>query len=296
NPNDPYLAQHVVFTGNSKLSPDDYKMFGPRFGFAYRLKDTTVLRGTLAVFHDAMNGVTGRAQNGSIGNANWPGSPGRLISVINNNTVEANADAPFVGDPFDVPVNPSTVSAGYFDPNLKQPYSIQWNFDIQQQFGKHTNLSVAYVGSHNLRLDIGGSYNTARVPGPGPVSARNLFPYAPVSRWERSIGQSSYNSLQVKTERRVAHGFSGMLSYTWSKSIDQGISGWSQDDMSLPNPYDPNASKSVSGYDIPHTVSVGAIYQLPFGLGRHWAKSGVVSHVLGNWQINSIVNIRSGQP
>jgi hypothetical protein len=52
----------------------------------------------------------------------------------------------------------------------------------------------------------------------------------------------------------------------------------------------------VSGYDIPHTVSVGAIYQLPFGLGRHWAKSGVASHILGNWQINSIVNIRSGQP
>src|SRR6185436_14179556 len=128
NPNDPYLAQHVVFTGDSKLTPDDYKMFGPRFGFAYRLKDTTVLRGTMAIFHDSMNGVTGRAQNGSIGNANWPGSPGRLISVINNNTVEANADAPFVGDPFDVPVNPSTVSAGYFDPNLKQPYSIQWNF------------------------------------------------------------------------------------------------------------------------------------------------------------------------
>src|SRR5204863_43835 len=83
--------------------------------------------------------------------------------------------------------------------------------DIQQQFGRYTNLSVAYVGSHNLRLDIGGSYNTALVPGPGPVSARNLFPYAPVSRWERSIGQSSYNSLQVKTERRVAYGFSGML-------------------------------------------------------------------------------------
>ena len=271
-------------------------MFGPRLGIAYRLNDATVVRGTLAILHDTMNGVTGRAQNGAIGNANWPGTRGRLINIINNDFVEANADAPFVGDPFDVLPNPSTVAAGYFDPNLRQPYSIQWNVDIQRQFGQVTNLSVAYVGSHNLRLNIGGSYNTALRPGPGPVSGRNLLPYAPVSRWERSIGQSSYNALQTKFERRMSHGFSGMLSYTWSKSIDQGISGWSQDDMSLVDPYDPNGSKSVSGYDIPHAVSIAAIYELPFGPGKQWAQSGVASHILGNWQMNVIANLRSGQP
>jgi hypothetical protein len=297
NLNDPYVNQYVIFTGDSKLIKDDYKMFAPRLGIAYRLRPTTVIRSTFAIFHDTMNAVTQRAQNGNIGNANWPGSRGRTVATINQNFVEATADAAFgEGDPFDVLPNPRTVSTGYFDPLLKQPYSIQWNFDVQQQIGDQLNLAVAYVGSHNLRMNVGGVYNTALTPGPGPVAGRNLFPHAPVTRWERAIGQSWYNALQAKGERRFARGFSALVAYTWSKSIDLALSGWSRDDMSLPNAYDLNASRGVSGFDITHYFSSAIVYELPFGRGKKWIQSGLASTILGNWQVNTIVQLRSGQP
>jgi len=69
-------------------------------------------------------------------------------------------------------------------------------------------LSAAYVGSHNLRLAIGGDYNTAVAPGPGPIAPRQLWPYAPVTAWDHSAGQSQYHGLQMKVERRMAKGLS----------------------------------------------------------------------------------------
>ncbi len=297
NPNDPYIDRYVIFTGNSKLIDDDYRMFGPRLGFAYRVRPATVVRGTWAIFHDTMNAVTGRGQNGNIGNAAWPGTRGRTVANINQNLVEATADAPFgQGSPFSILPNPQTLSTGYFDPHLRQPYSIQWNLDVQQQFADKFNLAVAYVGSHNLRMNVGGVYNSALTPGPGPVAGRNLFPHAPVTRWERSIGQSSYNALQVKGERRFSAGFSILTAYTWSKSIDLALSGWSRDDMSLPNAYDLNASRGVSGFDITHYLSSAVVYELPFGRGKRWIQSGLASAILGNWQLNTIIQLRSGQP
>src|SRR5205085_1834403 len=53
---------------------------------------------------------------------------------------------------------------------------------------------------------------------------------------------------------------------------------------------------SVSSFDIPHMFSVAASYELPFGKGKAWLGSGPVSRIFGNWQLNSIVQLRSGQP
>ena len=45
---------------------------------------------------------------------------------VNRTFVEATADAPLgEGDPFEILSNPSTISTGYFDPHLREPYSIQ---------------------------------------------------------------------------------------------------------------------------------------------------------------------------
>ena len=294
DPNNPYISNYVRFTGSRKLRSNDYKMFGPRLGIGYRVLPKTVFRGSFAIFYDLMAGVNQQAQNTV---NNWPGI-GNIQQVnLNRTTVQFLLDDPFQGRNIRIPAaTPGAQSAFYVDPFYQNPYSNQWNAEIQQELGDGSVLSVAYVGSHNLRMPVSGVYNTALAPGPGPIAARALFPYAPVTNYDRSNGQSTYHGLQVKTERRLAAGLSYLLSYTWSKSLDWGSSGQFNESLSIQNPYVPRDSKSVSSFDIPHMLSGAVLYTLPFGSGRAWLNSGMAAKVFGNWQVNGLLQLRSGQP
>lgn len=53
-----------------------------------------------------------------------------------------------------------------------------------------------------------------------------LIPGWEPSFYDNSIGSSNYNALEAKLERRYARGFHALVSYTWSKAIDTGSSGW----------------------------------------------------------------------
>jgi hypothetical protein len=243
-----------------------------------------------------MAGVNQQAQNGAINNANWPGNRGATLNQ-NANQVETNADAPFGSkNPLQPDPTPARLNAFYYDPNFQSPYSQQWNFEIQREILRNLTLSTAYVGSHSLRLSIGGDYNTALTPGPGADRPRALWPHAPVTGYDRSVGQSSYHGLLVKAERRFARGFSYLVAYTWSKSIDVASSAQFRENISLQDPYNPNESRSVSGFDVPHMFSTALVYELPFGRGRRWVNNGIASRILGNWQVNGILQARSGQP
>jgi hypothetical protein len=296
DPNNDFIQRYVVFTGSSKLMKDQWALLGPRFGFAWQAQRRTVVRGSFGLFYDLVAGTTQRSQNMSINNANWPGSAGR--SVVSNATlVTATADAPF-GDvnPL-VPTATPANQAPYSDPNIRNVYSEQWNLEIQHELLANLAMSAAYVGSHNLRIAIGGDYNTAVVPGPGPIGPRQLWPYAPVTAWDRAAGQSHYHGLQVKLERRMARGLAFLTAYTWSKSIDTASSGYgSGENISLQTPFDPNASKSISGFDIPHLFSTAVVYELPFGRGKAWLHDGIAARVFGNWKLNGIITLRSGDP
>jgi hypothetical protein len=295
DPANPYLARYVVFTGSSKIRNDDYKMFGPRVGVAYRIGQTTVVRAGFGIFYDLEAGVMQQAQNAS---GAWPRTDLIRGTNLNRTTVQGLVDDPFHGiDPRIPPPTPATASAFFFDPNFQNPYSEQWNLEIQKSVTSTIIASIGYVGSHDSRLPVGGSYNTALQPGPGSIQARAPWPNAPVTNYDRSIGRSSYNALQAKLEKRFSRGLAFLAAYTWSKSIDLASSGqFGVESESLQNPYDVNVDRSVSGYDITHNFSLGASYVLPFGHGRRWITRGFASRVLGDWQLNALALLRSGQP
>jgi hypothetical protein len=60
--------------------------------------------------------------------------------------------------------------------------------------------------------------------------------------------------------------------------------------------FHPDSNRSVSAYNVPHFLSWSTVYELPFGRGKTYLNSGAASYILGNWQLNSIVQARSGQP
>ena len=189
-------------------------------------------------------------------------------------------------------------------PNLKNAYAHQWNLEIQQQLSNDLTLSTAYVGSRTSRLDHNGAANTALTPGQGTpeqVRARKPFP------WQSSIfmslhdGKGWYDSLQVKLNKRFSRGFQALVSYTWSKALDYQ-SGWFAAEngiggaSAIQDFYNPQTSKGPAGYNVPHFLSVAAVYELPFGKGKQRANSGAAAVILGGWQLNAIAQFRSGQP
>jgi hypothetical protein len=119
--------------------------------------------------------------------------------------------------------------------------------------------------------------------------------------YTQSIGYSSYNALETKLQRRFANGLSSLISYTWGKSTDitsgyfnveNGAGGGS----TVQNYYDKSSARGVSGYDLTHFLSWATVYELPFGKGKPMLSQGPLSWLVGNWQLNYIMQVRSGQP
>jgi hypothetical protein len=54
------------------------------------------------------------------------------------------------------------------------------------------------------------------------------------------------------------------------------------------NPYNLHQEKSISSQDIPQMVVLSYIYQLPFGMGRRYLNHGLISTLVGGWQIGAI--------
>jgi hypothetical protein len=162
-------------------------------------------------------------------------------------------------------------------------------------------MTANYVGSQSHRLTVGGLYNVALTPGPGTpaqVAARQPYPYIAPTFYDRSIGNSSYNGLQLSANHHSSNGLTYLVAYTWSKSIDVGCSGFfGIESCSIQNPYDLKGDRSVSGFDLTHVLTASAVAPLPFGKGRRFANSGhLVDYIVGNWQLNGILTLTSGTP
>ncbi|MBI4908295.1 MAG: TonB-dependent receptor [Acidobacteria bacterium] len=295
-----WLPANVRVSPNGKILQDTTLNFQPRLGLAYRMGPKTAIRASSGIFFDNYSGVTQIARNPigtwpslgfqSAANLNYPTATQVLPSVPATNPLPS-ASLP-LADPF-------AQSAYFFDPNWKNAYSLQWNIGVQRQIGSRILTTVNYVGSGSHRTDVGGRYGMAVRPGPGNFRERMPFPYmsVPVS-WDRSWGNSNYHGLQTSLERRFGNGLAFTATYTYSKAIDPGSSGFfGVEGNSIQNPYDMHADRSISSYDVTHNSVLSWVYDLPFGKGKA-IQSGnrIVDYITGNWQVNGIADLRSGVP
>ena len=117
-----------------------------------------------------------------------------------------------------------------------------------------------------------------------------------------SLGNSSYNALQVDLNHRFSQGFSLRGVYTWSKALDDGDSLNQTAAANAPglasNPFNLSADWGPATYDVRNMGVVSALYELPFGRGKAWANQlqGWSEGLVSGWWVNSIVTLQAGFP
>ena len=298
------FSNHIIVDPNPVRGPNPvWDNWGPRVGLAWKLDDKTVLRAGYAMVYDTLSGIS---QNFSNSMNTWPDNgsvttnynlPGQPLTTIQ----QAQSS---IGSPLPGP-SPWGVATWYFDPNWKDPRSQQWNVEIQRSVGRNLLVSVGYVGSHDSRLDYGGLANTAVHPStgtPAQVNALQPYPWMTPTFYDTTTAYSNYDAFEFKAERRFAQGLQFLVSYTWSKSIDTGSSALFLGEngagasAAVQDYYHPEQSKGVSTYNVPQFLSISGLWEPPVGKGKRYLSSGIASWVLGNWQLNTVTQLRSGQP
>jgi hypothetical protein len=297
------LPAHVVVSPNRKITHNVHTNYGPRFGFSFKLDDKTVVHGAFGIVFDDWAAVTQMAQNFE---GAWPDIGQQILaSTANVPTTASPAPTITAQNPFGAsaggglfpPATPFTNNQWFFDPHIKNPYSEQFNFGVQRQLSNSLALRVDYVGSSSHRTNVGGQYNTALTPGPGDSQPRALYPYSVPTFYDRSVGTGNYNALQVQLDKRYTNGFTYQVAYTWSKAQAEDDGWFGVEGIVVQNPYDPGASRGNSGTNVPNVLSANALYELPIGAGKKFSTGNRFSdYVLGNWQLNSILTFRNGQP
>src|SRR5581483_7481569 len=194
---------------------------------------------------------------------------------------------------------PSGSTRSIFDPRFGDGRSQQWNFNIQQQFGRDYLVEIAYAGSRGDHLVLKNDINVAP-PVVGVTNSDVNRPFIGVVPLVRSLSQvqsrgySNYHALQAKFSKRLSSGFSFINSFTWGKTIDIV----SDTEGNTLNPYNFKYDRGVSDFDISKNFTSSLTYELPFGRGKRLGGNvgSAMNKLIGGWQINMLLLARSGLP
>jgi len=315
----------------------DGNNFGPRFGFAYSPSSKWVVRGGFGIFYsNLLDNLAGFNQVTTIG----LGAQGSYNTVTNMTTTNDGGLTPAttVANPFPNGLTAPTgnslglltdlgTSVSVLNPHRLNPYVEQWQISVQRQLSATSVLSVAYVGSHALKLvsslldqtgeglnlnELPDQYLVAGLPANNKVTNPfyGIFPsttslgssttttqgqlwvkypqFTTVTEYGNNTNNDLYHSMQVRYEKRLSHGLSLVGNFTYSRNMFYDMT-------SLVNV---RKYRTVSSTDYPFVGNVFAVYDLPVGRGRQFGSSmpSVLNGILGGWTLAGSYTGRSGDP
>ncbi len=229
-------------------------------------------------------------------------------------------------------VNSSTSFSAITKDLGKSAYIQSWNVGFQKQLRGNIVFDIDYVGNKATRLPSMrfsgkqvqpwywslGSLLTKNINDPAVVAAGFQKPwpgfrdngilanalslYPQYNRFTQIVmdGMSTYHSMQMKLQRRFTNGFSFLGSYTLGKMLTDTNSQLQRSQYGSlvgRDNFNKSLDKALSPDDRTHVVSIAVLYELPFGPGKPLLKSnGPLKHVVGGWQLNSVLSYASGYP
>jgi hypothetical protein len=270
----------------------NYKDFAPRFGFAYRVNEKTVVRGGYGISIDPSFPDDKYAFNYPVQQNNGFTGPNTYAAA---GSMAAGFPSPLVASiPADGIITKTDPNSFYLSVplDLRETYIQSWNLTVERALPGNFALSTAYVGNHAVGVLVQRNINAGSVFGTGAAGQplNQLFGRKAETRtW---VGTNvNYNALQVKLDRRFSNGFLLTTAYTYQKAIN-----YADDNGGLLINSVPSLNRGRTGSDRTHTFVQSYIYELPFGPNKRWLHAGIARWVLGDWQVNGIFSDYSGLP
>src|SRR5579875_99452 len=207
-----------------------------------------------------------------------------------------------------VPVNGTlSITNGDYYGVHATPYQMQWNFNIQRELFPNSVFSVGYIGSHNLHMFIqrdfnspspclsataGCFYNGAPTySGPTGVANPRLDPQYNSLQLADNLADAHFEALETSFDHRFSSGWQAQVSYTFSKSIDNGSGTYGLDGGGISSqPFNVAVDRGLSNFNHAHNFRVSGLYNLPFHAG------GLLGGAVNGWQVVGVVTYLSGAP
>ena len=336
-PGDPGVARTIAPPGNE---------FSPRIGFAYSPnldEDTflgklvggtgkTSIRAGFGMYYTAIEALTVSVAAGNAPYGTTYTSP--APPLFNDPFITASTGQNF-GQPFPVDLAPLNVSRSHPDSSVdwsqyvpisgiptyatsnKIPYSQQYMFSLQRQFGANTLASASYVGNTGHRLLVlvesnpgdpglclGLSQASQVAPGTitcGPFGEGNVYTSASgqtingtrptfganfgSNAYQSTVGASNYNALELSV-RHTTGRLQLLAAYTFSKSLD-----YSSNLGEEVNPTNRQLSYAISSFDVRQNFVASYDYELPFDrafrASNRWTR---------DWRLSGITRFSTGFP
>jgi Carboxypeptidase regulatory-like domain len=260
----------------ASFGQQNYGDFDPRVGVVWSPTENgkTILRGGFGMYHE----------DGQLDDQNLPAK--NEVPSYSVRNVTYPPDSFFTG--------PGTISPNAEQRDRKDTYVEQWTLSVQQEMAHNFLTSLSYLGSHGVHL-----LETNVVNLVNPATGKPQYPaYAPAIAWRGSIGASSYNGLSVSVRRPFTSGLLIAANYAYTHEIDNGSNGSGDgDEISPQNAFCLQCEWASGAWDATHVVNGNAVYELPFGIGKPMLNQrGLVSTLLGNWQMTTTALARTGFP
>jgi hypothetical protein len=292
------------------LIPWDKHDFGPRVGFAYSLREKTVIRAAYGVFYG------GEEQQG--------GNPNRGESAPFNESPQLNRPSgvgQFLPDPYfangaatgGISVGyPTTVFTTYPVSSLQfrevatdflNPMVQKWNFSVQESLGHNTAVEIGYQGNHSshqlFQPDDNPCPNLATLNSSINCNSLRAYPDIGSISGTSSFGLGKYEAGTVKVEKHLSNGLQFISAYTYGHALaNTGTTLSGSNNFQTKSNLDYNLDYSSAAWDIRHNFTTGLTYDLPFGRGKQFGSgmNKAADLVVGHWQLNTIIVLHTGQP
>ncbi len=341
------LKGQMVFVGTSAAqygrsqAPTQWKDFGPRVGFAWNALDKTVIRSGFGIAY-LPSALEAAGTSGAAGTQGFSSSTSVNSTLTNYQTINATLNNPFPGG-FNLPTGSrlgastylgQAIGDSFFD-SYRNPYTMQWNFNIQRVLPGNITLEVGYLGNKSLFLVNGdpgvpysqlptsyaslGNQLLQQVNNPfygvitdptSPLSAKTVsynqllspYPqYTSVAAFRKPDAASFYNAFTLRLDKKFSNGLTFLLSFTGAKLMDNSaaaVTYLGPNSGTYADQYNRGLEWAVSPQDISHSVVGNFLYELPFGKGKAFANNAprFANLMVSGWEVNGIITFQSGTP
>jgi Carboxypeptidase regulatory-like domain len=232
--------------------------------------------------------------------------------------------------------NGTYLPGSYIEKGAGRPAAIyDFDLQVQQQLANDLIMSIGFVGSEGQNLQannqninnmplkdialgdelsaglLNNTYGVAvpfptyfNVWGNGVTIQQALRPFPQYDFIDsgcclQATGHSSYDALLVSLTRQYHNGLNLQASYTWQKNendTDSALPNTNPGQPQVQNPANLHQEKAISVQDVPQTLVLSYLYELPFGKGKQWVSHGPLSYLVGGWKIGGVQRYQSGQP